>query len=37
VAVLFPSLPVVAYAATILEGMNKAIHIGDIGIESVAL
>jgi len=37
VAVLFPSLPVVGYAFTILEGMNKAILVGDVGVESVAL
>ena len=37
VAVLVPSLPVVGYAATILEGMNKAILVGDVGVESVAL
>ena len=37
VAVLFPSLPVVGYAVTILEGMNKAILVGDVGVESVAL
>ncbi len=36
-AVLFPSLPVVGYAETILEGMDKAILVGDVGIESVAL
>jgi|SRR6266508_3628507 len=37
VAVLFPSLPVVGYAITILEGMNKAILVSDVGVESVAL
>jgi hypothetical protein len=36
-AVLFPSLPVVGYAATILEGMDKAVLVGDVGKESVAL
>ena len=35
-AVLFPSLPIVGYAATILEGMDKAVHVGDVGMESVA-
>jgi len=36
-AVLFPSLPVVGYAATILEGMHKAVLVSDVGMESVAL
>ena len=37
VAILFPSLPVVGYAKTILEGMNEAILVGDVGVEPVPL
>ena len=36
-AVLLPSLPVVSHATAILERMNKAIHVGHVGVESVAL
>jgi len=36
-AVLFPRLPVVGYAATVLKGMNKAILVDDVGVKSVAL
>ena len=36
-AVLFPSLPVVGYSAAILEGVDATIHIGDVGVESVAI
>jgi hypothetical protein len=35
-AVLIPNLPVVGYATAILEGMNKTILVGDVGVESVA-
>jgi hypothetical protein len=37
VAVLIPSLPVIGNAATILEGVNEPILVGDVGVESVAL
>ena len=36
-AVFLPSLPVVGYAAAVLEGMDESIHVLNIGVKSVAL
>jgi hypothetical protein len=36
-AILLPSLPVVGYAAAILEGMDESIHVLNVGVESVSL